>query len=90
MKPERNPASVYVLAAGVAGQVGCLLTVIAGGAIALGLLLDRLLGTKPLFIFILLLGSIPLNLWVIYRYTMYQSKRLPASLPQKEDKISDD
>jgi F0F1-type ATP synthase assembly protein I len=89
MKTDKNGGSVYLFAAGVAGQIGCLLTLSVGGAVVLGLLLDRLLGTKTLFIFLLLVASIPLNLWAIYRYTIYQSKRLQAS-SQKEDKISDD
>jgi F0F1-type ATP synthase assembly protein I len=89
MKPEKNVAATYLFAAGVAGQIGCILTLIVGGAVILGLLLDRVLGTKSLFIFLLLLGSIPLNLWAIYRFTLYQTKRLHAS-SQKEDKLSDD
>jgi F0F1-type ATP synthase assembly protein I len=88
MKPVKEAAPVYMFAAGVAAQVGCLLVVILAGGIVLGLLLDQLLGTKPLFIFLILLASIPLNLWAIYRYTIYQTKRLQAS--HKEDNIRDD
>jgi F0F1-type ATP synthase assembly protein I len=89
MKSDKNTGATYLLAIGVAGQIGCILTLIVGGAVVLGLLLDRLLGTKTLFIFLLLLASIPLNLWTIYRFTLYQAKRLQAS-SQKEDKVSDD
>jgi F0F1-type ATP synthase assembly protein I len=90
MKPNENPASAYVFAAGVAAQVGCLLIGIVGGAVLLGLFLDRLFGTKTLFIFLLLIASIPLTLWAIYKYTLYQSKRLQVPVPTKEDNISDD
>ena len=62
-----------------------LLVLIIGGSVLLGLLLDSVLGTKPAFIFILLLASIPVTLWVIYRYSVYQSKRIMSS--QKEDNI---
>lgn len=89
MKPDNNPVPFYLTAAGAAGEVGCLLVFSAGGSVVLGLLLDQLLGTKPLFIFLLLLASIPLNLWMIYRYTLYKSRRLQAS-PKKEDTVSDD
>jgi len=89
MKSNSNPASFYVFAAGVAGQVGCFLTIIAGGSVLLGLLLDQLLGTGHLFIFFLLIVSIPLNLWAIYRYTIYQSRRLQATPQKKEDSLSD-
>ncbi|MEO8612587.1 MAG: hypothetical protein ABI690_32120 [Chloroflexota bacterium] len=90
MKSNENPASAYAFAAAVAAQVGVLLIVIVGAALLLGLFLDHLLGTKSLFIFLLLIASIPLNLWAIYKYTMYQIKRLQAPTPKKEDSISDD
>jgi len=77
-----------MFAAGVAAQVGCLLVVIVGGSVLLGLLLDNLLGTGRLFIFLTLVASIPVNLWAIYRYTVYQSKRLQAASQNKEDSIS--
>jgi F0F1-type ATP synthase assembly protein I len=89
MKPENNPVPFYLTAAGAAAEVGCLLVASAGGSVLLGLLLDQLLGTRPLFIFLLLLGSIPLNLWLIYRYTLYKSQRLQAS-SKKEEPASDD
>ncbi len=88
MKPVKEATPIYLFAVNVAAQVGCLLILIVGGGVLLGLLLDQLLGTRPLFIFLVLLVSIPLNLWAIYRYTLYQTKRLQAS--QKEDNIRDD
>ncbi len=88
-KPNPDPASTYLLAVGVAGQVGCFLTLVAGGAVILGLLLDQLLGTKPIFLFVFLLGSIPLNLWAVYQYTRYKTKSLQSSASQKEDSLSD-
>ncbi|MBC7814743.1 MAG: AtpZ/AtpI family protein [Burkholderiales bacterium] len=71
--------TVYLFAAGIAAQVGCLLTVITGGAVVGGLVLDQALNTKPIFLFILLLASIPLNLMMIYRFTLYQARRAQAS-----------
>jgi F0F1-type ATP synthase assembly protein I len=88
MKPDSNPASFYVFAAGVAGQVGCFLTIIAGGSVLLGLLLDHVFNTGHLLLFLFLIASIPLNLWAIYRYTLYQTRRLQAS-SQKEDSTSE-
>jgi F0F1-type ATP synthase assembly protein I len=89
MKPDKNPASLYVFAAGVAGQVGCFLTIIVGVSVLLGVLLDQILNTGHLFLFFLLIASIPLNLWAIYRYTVYQSKRLQATVQKKEDSTSE-
>lgn len=90
MEPDTKPVAFYLTAAGAAGEVGCLLCASAGGAVVLGLLLDQILGTRPLFIFVLLLGSIPLNLWMIYRYTLYKSRRLSATPTLKEDNVDND
>lgn len=79
--PDKSP--VLLLGAKVIAQVGALLVLIAGGAVLGGLALDEALGTKPLFIFILLLGSIPLSLWAIYRYSQHQARLILAA--QKEE-----
>ncbi len=90
MKPDTQPVAFYLTAAGTAAEVGCLLIVTIGAAIGLGLLLDNLLGTGHLFILLLMLGSIPLNLWMIYRYTLYKSRRLSATPTLKEDNVDND
>jgi hypothetical protein len=88
MKIDKNPLPTYVLAASVAGQIGCLISIIVGVAVILGLVLDQALGTKHLFIFLFMVGSIPLNLGAIFWFTRYQAKRLKTLPPQKEDNIS--
>jgi F0F1-type ATP synthase assembly protein I len=85
MKSDNQNSSVTMLAFRVMAQMGVLLVLIIGGSVLLGLLLDSLLGTRPAFIFILLLGSIPVTLWTIYRYALHQSKQILDS--QKEDDI---
>ena len=50
MKPDTQPVSFYLTAAGTAAEVGCLLIVTIGVAIGLGLWLDQLLETKHVFI----------------------------------------
>ncbi len=90
MKPDNNPVPFYLTAAGAAGEVGCLLVASAGGSVVLGLLADRIFGTNHLFLFLFLLASIPLNLWLIYRYTLYKSRRLQAPSRKEEDTVSDD
>jgi F0F1-type ATP synthase assembly protein I len=89
-KPDKNPLTLYTVALSTVGQVGCLLGAAIGAALLLGLLLDSLLGTKPLFLILLLLGSIPLNLWMIYRYTLRKVKALQAPSTQKEETARDD
>jgi F0F1-type ATP synthase assembly protein I len=88
MKPDKSSASsLSLIAVQIAGQVGCLLVIVVGGGIGIGLVLDQVLGTKPLFILLAVLGSVPLNIFVIYRYTIYKNKTLEAS-EHKEDDIS--
>lgn len=87
-QPSNEPFSLYILVAGVVGQVGCLLLVTIGGALAIGLVLDQVLGTKPLFVFLAILASVPLNIWLIFQYTRRKTRSLQASEPQKEDTIS--
>ena len=81
--PEAERGPLLLLGAKVIAQVGALLVAIAGGAVLLGLALDEALGTKPLFVFVLLLGSIPLSLWAIYRYSQHQARLILAA--QKEE-----
>ena len=90
MKPDQQPpGSLYVLAAGVAGQVGCFLVLVIGAALLLGMGLDRLAGTKATFLLLFLLGSIPLNLWLVYRYSLYKTRQLQATPKKKEDETRD-
>jgi F0F1-type ATP synthase assembly protein I len=87
MKSDDQRAALMLLAIKVIAQVGTLLIIIVGGAVGIGLLLDQLLGTRPIFIVVLILASIPVTLWTIYRYSLYQSKQISSA--QKEDDISD-
>ncbi len=84
-EPQDN---TYMLVAQVLGQVGCLLTVTIGGSIVLGLVLDGVLGTRPLFTFVAVLITVPLNLWLIYRYSRYKARTIQAATSQKEDDVS--
>jgi F0F1-type ATP synthase assembly protein I len=58
-----------VLATTVA-QVGCVTVIVILGALALGLALDSVLDTKPLFTLLLVLASIPLSLYVLVRIAL--------------------
>ena len=89
MKPENNPLSTYGLVAGVVGQVGCLVLLVILGTLFLGLALDELLGTRPTFVFIMLLVSVPLNLLLLYVFTRYKVKQLQVAARQKEEDISE-
>ena len=89
MKPNNNPLSTYGLVAGVVGQVGCLVLLVILGTLLLGLALDEAFGTRPAFIFIMLLVSVPINLGSLYWYTRYKTKQLHAATRQKGEDISE-
>lgn len=69
---QSNQAAIAL--ANIVGQIGCATTlasvVIIGLAFALGNFLDNLFGTRPIFIFIALFGSLPLTLYVIVRISL--------------------
>lgn len=51
-------------------QTGCLALALVIGSVAGGILLDRALGTRPMFTLLLVLGSAPLTMFVLYRFAM--------------------
>jgi len=62
--------------ASIAGQVGCLTLVIIFVALFGGLWLDRFLDTKPLFTIILLIGSVPVTLFLMFRVVKAATSRI--------------
>ena len=89
MKPDNNTFSTYGLVANVVGQVGCLILLIVLGSMLVGFVLDQVFGTRPLFIFVLLLVSVPLTIWMLFAYTRHKAKELQGTSQQKEEDISE-
>jgi len=58
------------------------------GSLFGGLLLDRLLGTRPLFTLLLVLGGFPASLYIIYRIAL-GAVRQTRPAPVKEDRKRD-
>jgi F0F1-type ATP synthase assembly protein I len=89
-QPDINQTS---LLAGIIGQVGCITILIVGLALAAGLLLDRFLGTDPIFTILLMVGSVPVTLYIIVRVSLLaaarvQQTREPTTKPM-EDKAGE-
>ena len=61
---------------GVIGQVGCLTLMIVMLALGAGLWLDSRLDTRPLFALLLVLGSIPVTLYLMVRIVLAAAPRL--------------
>jgi F0F1-type ATP synthase assembly protein I len=99
-KPPEAPTSTEVVSKTLAQgsiigiQAGCVSIIIVIGALVVGILLDRAIGTKYLFTLGLLLVSIPVSL-VAMVYSVLRSSRsirmksTDSSATPREDKTSD-
>jgi hypothetical protein len=90
--------SANLAAAGLAGQIGCVVPVIILASVLLGLWLDKTFETGKIITLILVLGSLPVSIYLTFRLAMRavkeinQSMQPPASSkpnPPKEDETSD-
>ncbi len=81
---------------GIIGQVGCITLVIVLLVILLGIWLDRILGTRPVFTLILVFGSIPVTIFTMLFLVRKGVDRIknrldvPDHKPQEEDHIGRD
>jgi F0F1-type ATP synthase assembly protein I len=67
--------------AGIAGQVGFLTLVIVFAALFGGLWLDRRFETKPLFTILLLIGSVPVTIFVMFRVALSAVAKIKPTAP---------
>ncbi|MEK7310669.1 MAG: AtpZ/AtpI family protein [Chloroflexota bacterium] len=67
--------------AGGEGQVGFITLVIVFAALFGGLWLDRRFETKPLFTILLLIGSVPVTLFVMFRVAMSAVAKIKPTAP---------
>ena len=68
--------------ASVVSQVGCVTVTVVLGALLVGLALDRYFDTRPLFTMVLLLGSIPVSMYLLVRIALSAVAHL-STPPQK-------
>ncbi len=55
---------------GVMGQIAGMSVIVIGLGLAAGILLDRTLGTRPMFTLVGILISLPLHMWLVYKIAM--------------------
>lgn len=70
MSKNQQHINQTALLAGVIGQVGCVVVIIIGLALGAGILLDRFLGTRAIFTVLLMVGSVPVALYITVRVSM--------------------
>ena len=70
---RRTQFTVNLALAAVAGQVGCVTLVIVVAALLAGIWLDRRFNTSPIFLATILIGSVPITvfimLWIVRSVT---------------------
>jgi len=75
-KKNRLQYAMNMTMASIAGQVGCLTLAVIFAALFAGLWLDRYLDTKPLFTIVILLGSVPVTLFLMFRLVKAATDRI--------------
>lgn len=97
-KKTQAQRSANLAAAGLAGQIGCVVPVIILASVLLGLWLDKTFGTGKIITLVMVLGSLPVSIYLTFRLAMRavkeikQSMQPPASSTSnspKEDEKSD-
>jgi F0F1-type ATP synthase assembly protein I len=73
---DRFQYAINLTLASIAGQVGCLTLVIIFLALFAGLWLDRYFATRPLFTIVLLIGSVPVTLFLMFRVVRAATSRI--------------
>lgn len=73
---DRFQYAMNLTLASIAGQVGCLTLVIIFVALFAGLWLDRYFDTRPLFTIVLLIGSVPVTLFLMFRVVKAATSRI--------------
>jgi len=84
---ERFQYAMNLTLASIAGQVGCLTLVIIFVALFAGLWLDNYLDTKPLFTIVLLIGSVPVTLFLMFRVVRAATSRIKPVQNSETTKI---
>ncbi len=80
---KTNLGNAFNTAFSVGGQVACLNLLVIFIGLFVGIWLDKLLGTKPAFTLMLVLGSVPFSLVLTYYLAKHEAKIL--SQPPKRD-----
>ena len=90
MNEDQQSINQAALLAGVVGQVGCITILLIGLALGAGLLLDRLLDTRPVFTILLMVGSVPVTLYIIVRVSLTASARAQRATTANREKQAEE
>jgi hypothetical protein len=90
-EPEKGPKpqdtrSANLAAAGLAGQIGCVVPMLILGSVLVGLWLDKVFNTGKTIILLFVLGSLPVTIYLTFRLAMRAVKEVNKTMPQPEPK----
>jgi hypothetical protein len=92
---ERAERALRMTLAGVIGQVGCLTLIIIGIALGAGFWLDSQFDTRPLFALVVVLASMPVTIFLMFRvvktfmHRIQNSSDSPLSVEQEGPESGD-
>jgi magnesium-transporting ATPase (P-type) len=79
---DRADTALKMTLAGVIGQVGCLTLAIIAVALFAGLWLDNQFHTRPIFTLVLVLASVPLTLYLMFRIVLSVAPKIQVNTEQ--------
>jgi len=83
---SQNPQNTHIaLLASVMGQIGCLVVFLVGLALGAGMLIDRYLGTNGIFTALLMLGSVPVTLFLVVRVSLVAAQRAQRAIEKQQE-----
>lgn len=85
MSKNQQQINTNALLASVVGQVGCLIVFIVFIALGVGMALDKFLGTTALFTVLLMVGSVPVALYLTVRMSLTAVSRAQMKLEETND-----
>lgn len=91
---ERRRNTFNYTIAAIIGQVGCLTVIIIVLALLIGMSLDKAFESRPWFTIIMLVGSVPVTLVVMFWATRWTTSKMiipepndKEELPQEEEEV---
>lgn len=91
MDKNQQQINTQALLASVVGQVGCLIVFMVFIALGVGMALDKFLGTTAIFTVLLMVGSVPVALYLTIRISLTAVYRAQIKLEQSnENKTEED
>jgi F0F1-type ATP synthase assembly protein I len=87
-KPSRVLTNEQI--AGLMTQSGCLVVALVLIAVVAGIWLDRVLGTRPVITLVLVLGSVPLTLFVLFRMATQAVSTVKPAVKSAHKVLDDD